>query len=506
MCSRAETTVAAKPGGRVAVGGFLHESNSFAPALDVDFAYFTVRRDRPPLVRGCEVLAQLREGSFCLTGFLQAVDTRHTLVPLVWASGGAGGRVLDDAFEGIVGELTDRLAAGMPVDAVYLDLHGAMVTPAFADAEGELLRRVRAVVGDTVPIVATLDYHANVSPLMVEMADSLIAFRTYPHVDRIQTGQRAARVLERLLRTGRPAGRALRHAPFLVPLEAQCTLVEPSRSMAAMSRCDEGDVVSLSYAAGFPAGDTCWTGPAFFAHAASQRLADGLCDRALRHMVAREPEFVAPLWHVQEAVAHAVKVAGRASRPVILADIQDNPGAGASSDTTGILTALVDAAAGNALVGLLHDPEAAMRAHAAGAGASLHLALGGRAARPGDMPLERQFVVERLGDGRFLTTGRVAGGNQADLGPMALLRVGGVRVVVSSRRMQAFDPAPFLHLGIDVSAAGILVLKSTCHFRADFEPLAEEVLCVVAPGDCPADPAAYMYKQLRDTVRLRPGN
>src|SRR6266540_4001628 len=154
---------------RVAVAGFHHETNCFVTPV-TDFAYFASHRDRPPLVRGTDVLEWLGNTSFALSGFIKAMH-EHELVPLLWTSGGAGGLVTADAYERIASELVGRLSEAMPVDAVYLDLHGAMVSEPFEDAEGELLRRVRATVGATVPIAVSLDYHANVTPEMVEMAD-----------------------------------------------------------------------------------------------------------------------------------------------------------------------------------------------------------------------------------------------------------------------------------------------------------------------------------------------
>lgn len=488
---------------RIAVGGFQHETNSFV-AHRADFDYFAAHRDRPPLVRGSEVVEWLRGGSYALSGFLEAVGERHSIVPLVWASGGAGGIVTEDAFERIVGEMQGMLSRALPVDAIYLDLHGAMVSAGFEDAEGEMLRRLRAVAGPAVPIVASLDYHANVTPLMLEHADGLIGFRTYPHVDRPETGANAARVIEALLRRGRPAGRALRHAPFLIPAECQCTLVEPSRGIVARSKVDEGEILSLSYLAGFPPADLYWCGPSVAAYAWSQAAADRAADALAAEVCAREAEFMVELHPPEEGVRRAMLAARGAGRPVVIADTQDNPGAGSSADTTGILAALVEAGAEGAVIGYLCDPDAAAAAHRAGAGARLTLDLGGRSGPQGVQPYRAEYKVERIGSGRLRTTGAVAGGMEADLGPMALLSVGGVSVAVTSKRMQAYDPAPFHHLGVDPARQRILVLKSTCHFRADFEPMAETVLMVTAPGGYLSDPALYPYRRLRGGVRLRP--
>jgi microcystin degradation protein MlrC len=488
---------------RIAVGGLHHETNSFV-APPTDYAYFMSHRDRPPLVRGPEVTRWLSDTSFALSGFMKSVPSGCEIVPLLWASGGAGGTVAADAFERIAGELIGRLSEAMPVDGVYLDLHGAMVSEPFEDGEGELLRRVRAAVGPRVPIAVSLDYHANVTPQMVEHADSIVGYRTYPHVDRAETGAFAAQALAMLLARGRPAGRALRKLPFLIPLNDQCTLVEPSKSVVARSLVAASEILNLSYLAGFPPSDLYWCGPAVVAHAFDQASADRAADALAREIALREAEFAVPMVAPEEGVCEAMALARSASRPVVLADTQDNPGCGATADTTGVLETLVRLGAEGAVVGYFCDGEAAKAAHAAGEGAEVALALGGRSGPEGVTPFEGRFRVARLGDGKMRTTGPVSGGRDIDLGPMALLRIGGVSVAVTSKRMQALDQAPFRHLGVEPREQKILVLKSTCHFRAEFEPIAEKVIVVIAPGGYLADPARYPYRRLRPGVRLRP--
>jgi microcystin degradation protein MlrC len=488
---------------RIAVAGFHHETNCFVTAK-TDFAYFTTHRDRPPLVRGADVLHWLADTSFALSGFLKAIGDRHDVVPLLWTSGGAGGLVTADAFERISGELIGRLSAAVPLDAVYLDLHGAMVTEPFEDGEGELLRRVRAVVGSRVPVAISLDYHANVTPQMVETTDSLVGYRTYPHVDRVETGAFAAQALQLLLERGRPPGRALRKPPFLLPLNDQCTMVEPSRSIAARSSVAAGDLVNVSYLAGFPPSDLYWCGPAVIAHAWSQEAADRAADELMRAIALREADFAVPMVTPEQGVRQAMALASSASRPVVLADTQDNPGCGATADTTGILETLVALGAERAALGYLCDAEAAAAAHAAGKGAQITIALGGRSGPPGVKPFAGTFRVAGLGNGKMRTTGRVSGGREVDLGPMALLTVGGTSIAVTSKRMQALDQAPFRHLGLEPKDQKILVLKSTCHFRAEFEPMAQKVIVVISPGGYLADPACYPFRRLRHGVRLRP--
>ncbi|MGE0798066.1 MAG: M81 family metallopeptidase [Lautropia sp.] len=489
---------------RIALGGFQHEAHSFV-AHRADFAYFAEHRDRPPLVRGDDLLAALRGGAYALSGVLAALAADDVAVPLVWASGGAGGVVTDDAFERIAGELVGRLSAALPVDAVYLDLHGAMVAERFDDAEGELLRRVKAAVGAATPVVASLDYHANLSPAMVEHCDALAVCRTYPHIDRFATGRRAAAQLRRLLQDGVPAGRALRKTAFLLPLDFQCTLVEPSAAITGWQPPADPALIAAEYAAGFPPSDTVWCGPAVAVHALTQAAADAAADAYLRFIEQHEADFAAPLWPLDTGIGEALARARTAARPVIIADTCDNPGAGGSADTTGILAALIAAGADHVLAGYFCDPEAAAAARLAGVGAQIELALGGRHGPAGVVPLAGRYEVLALADGPFEMTGRVAGQVTADLGAMALLRRDGVRIAVTSRRVQAYDPAPFARLGADPATARILVLKSSCHFRADFAPLADSVLTVVAPGAYDPDPANYPYRRLRAGVRMQPG-
>jgi microcystin degradation protein MlrC len=296
----------------------------------------------------------------------------------------------------------------------------------------------------------------------------------------------------------------LRKLPFLIPLNDQCTMVEPSKGVVAHSKVAEGELVNLSYLAGFPPSDLYWCGPAVIAHAWCQAAADKSADALARYIALREPEFAVPMVSPEDGVREAIAIARTAARPVVLCDTQDNPGCGAAADTTGVLEKLLTLGADGAVVGYLCDAQAAMAAHKAGEGADIAVALGGRSGSEGVRPLEGTFRVVRLGDGRMRTTGRVSGDRDIDLGPMALLGIGGVSVAVTSRRMQAHDQAPFQHLGIEPKLQKILALKSTCHFRAEFEPMAEKVIVVVAPGGYIADPAQYPYRRLRPGVRLRP--
>ncbi|MEL0112293.1 MAG: M81 family metallopeptidase [Rickettsiales bacterium] len=482
---------------RIAIAGFMHETNCFVPDV-TDFENFANPPDRPGILRGERILEEFAEKGASTAGFLKGSDGNHEIAPLLWTSTTPGGYVTKHAYERIAGEIIARLSDALPVDAVYLDLHGAMVSEEFEDGEGELLRRVRAVVGEEAPIVISLDYHANVTQQMVRHADAILPYWTYPHVDQFDTGKRAAEAMKRLLVDGRPAGRALRHLPFLLPLNFQCTLVE-----AAAARLSK-DMLSLAYLAGFPPGDLREAGPTVSAHAYSQEEADAAVDEIAQLIALKEAEFAEPLLAPDEAVKEAIRIAVGAQKPVVVADTQDNPGCGGTADTVGMLEALVQNDAQNAIFGVVKDPAAAAAAHAAGVGGEIEVDLGGQADLPGVVPFHGTFKVEVINDGKYQTTGPVAQGKRYDVGPSALLSIGGVKVAISSERVQAHDRSVFEHLGVVLQDLDIIVLKSTAHYRAHFDPIAETTFAAIAPGGHGANPVDFPYRKLRDGVRYYP--
>ena len=489
---------------RIAIGGFMHETNCFVPE-PTDYEDFAYPSDRPGIQRGDEITTTFAEQGASSAGFIVGNDGNHEIHPLLWTSTTPGGTVTARAYERISGEIIALLSAALPVDAVYLDLHGAMVSEQHEDGEGELLRRVRAVIGEDAPIVISLDYHANVTAEMVAHADAILPYRTYPHVDQFETGQRASAAMKRLLIEGRPAGRALRHLPFLLPLNFQCTLVEPSKGLveATVTRMDD-DLVSLSYLPGFPPADLHDCGPTVIAHAVTQEAADAAADEIAQMVALKEAEFAEPLLPADDAVIEAMRLAETATKPIVVADTQDNPGCGGSADTVGMLAALVRNDAQGALFGAVKDELAAVAAHEAGVGAEIELDLGGRTNLPGVEPFHGRFKVMAVSDGRFQTTGPVSQGKPYNIGPSALLSIGGVLVVVSTRRVQALDRTIFEHLGVDLTQQAIIVLKSTCHYRAHFDPIAETTFAAISPGGHGANPAEFPYKKLRAGVRYYP--
>jgi microcystin degradation protein MlrC len=490
---------------RIAVGGFLHETNTFAPTK-ATYDDFVHGGGWPGMARGADVFKKMNNINAGLAGFIDVAKANGwELVPTISCGASPSAHVTKDAFERIVAVIVEGIRAAGPLDAVYLDLHGAMVTEHFDDGEGEILARVREVIGKDLPLVVSLDLHANVTPAMIEHADALIAYRTYPHVDMADTGRAAARHLALLLQSGQKLAKAFRQLPFLIAISWQCTDDQPAKSIYEKLAALQSEAVpTLSFAPGFPAADFPDCGPSVFAYGKTQADADGAADEITKIIIGHEDDFDGRIYSPDDGVRHAMQLAKTANKPIVIADTQDNPGAGGDSDTTGMLRALVRNKATKAAIGAIYDPASAKAAHEAGVGATVTLALGGKSGIAGDAPYMESFVVEKLSDGRFMAPGPYYGGREMDMGPSAALRIGDVRVVVVSRKAQLADQSMYRYVGIEPTEQSILVNKSSVHFRADFEPIAEKLLICAAPGAMPADTATLPWTRLRPGIRIKP--
>jgi microcystin degradation protein MlrC len=249
---------------KIFVAGLHHETNTFAPS-PADWAAFECGAGYPAYSRGPAMLEQMQGTSLAVGGFAEvARELGWTLLPSVWAGAMPSNRVTRDAFERLCGEIIEDLQRG-GFDAIFLDLHGAGVAEGVDDMEGELLARMRAVVGPSMPIVGTLDLHANVTERMLRLASALSAYRTYPHVDMRETGARAARMLAARLADGQARHTHSARVPFLLPLNAQCTMMEPAASVVRLlEQLEREHDVELSFAMGFAAADFPEVGPVLY--------------------------------------------------------------------------------------------------------------------------------------------------------------------------------------------------------------------------------------------------
>lgn len=493
---------------RIAVAGFQHETNTFAP-LKTRYEDFEASGAWPALTHASDIFSVFHGLNIPLGGFIDAAPESWELVPVLWSNAEPGGYVTQEAFDRIAAMICEGISSAGTLDGIYLDLHGAMVTEDFQDGEGELLRRLRAVVGPDLPIAVSLDLHGNLTRDFIDHASVVAIYRTYPHVDMAATGARAQKLLAQLLAQGRPFAKAFRQLDYLIPLQAQSTMREPGRRLyGLLPGLEVAGVASVDLAFGFPPADIHHCGPTIVAYGEDQTAVDRAADEMLSALQTSESEFHNPLIPSNAAARRAMDLTASGGKPVVLADPQDNPGAGAVGDTTGLLKALVAEGAQKACLGMLWDPETAAKAHEAGVGGTFDASIGACIPQPDCSTLEVSVRVEALSDGRFLFTGPMYGGTHADLGPMAVLSIqdtnSDVRVVVGSHRAQNADQAIFQHIGIDPSEQKIVAVKSAVHFLADYQPIAQEVIFAEAPGANPCQLDLIPFKRLRPGVRLGP--
>lgn len=491
---------------RIIVAGFEHETNTFA-ATQADVQSFKAGGGWPGMVSGNAMFAALEKANIPASGFIDAARRHgHDVIPTTWCAASPSAHVTRDAYETISARILQQIQDALPVHAVYLDLHGAMVAEHVDDGEGEFISRVRSLIGPDLPLVVSLDLHANVTRRMLEGADALVAFRTYPHVDMAETGVRTFAYLQKRFDGLPRQAPYFRRIPFLIPICWQSTLIEPARSLYARLEQLESlpGISSLSWCMGFPAADFSECGGMMWGYGEPAPVKQHI-DTLYKAVLDAESAFGGVLYNAHDVVKKALALSENDGGPVVIADAQDNPGAGSDSDTTGILRAMIQSGARDAAIGLIVDPESAAQAHAAGVHNRVRLKLGGKSGTPGDEPLEAEYLVEALSNGQLFAEGPYYQGIHMDLGPSACLRLDGIRIVVTSEKAQMADQNLFRFVGIEPARQRILVVKSSVHFRADFEPLARHILIGIAPGSMRIDPARLPWQHLPDDLRLSPG-
>ena len=397
-----------------------------------------------------------------------------------------GGTVIRSAYESLRDELLEELASLAPVDLVVLNLHGAMVADGCFDCEGDVLERVRALIGPATPIVAALDPHAHLSKAMMSNADILLAYREYPHTDEAETFAQAVRL------GVAAAARRIQPRMCAVPcgqIAEYHTTREPMRGIVAAMRSWEarGGVLAVSLIHGFPWGDVPDMGSQALVvtdgePALARELAVELAGR-IRAVRGRTAHEVLPF---EEALTRAQSLPG----PVLVADVSDNPGGGAPGDSTFLLRSLL-ARGTPAAVGPLWDPLAVRLAQYAGAGARVRLRVGGKTAISSGQPVDVDAVVIESVP-RLRTDG--VGGYEVDYGPSVSLRIGKLELVLTTEREQAMNPAMFAALGIRLEDKQVIVVKSAQHFRAGYGPIAARVLHASSPGALNLDFASIPYR------------
>ena len=478
---------------RIAVGGFMHESNTFAP-LPTDRARFV----QGSLSHGGDLLSVWGEAHHEMGGFIAgATRFGYDLAPTVMAWATPAGPVEDAVLDEVVTEIAEGCRRSS-AEGLLLALHGAMVTRSHPDADGEVLRRLRELLGDSLPIVATLDFHANVSPAMAEHADALVGYQTYPHVDQREIGLIAADLIVRTVRREIRPQTAIATPPMILNLLGQETDREPLRSLMTRAREAErrSGILSVSLMAGFPYADVLKMGPSAIAVADGDRAAaQGVADELAARMWEVRRELFVPCPGPEEAVRLAI---ASEDGPVVLVDLGDNVGGGSAGDGTVLLAELLRQRASRAVV-VLHDPAAVEIARQVGPGGTFEGAVGGRVDRLHGDPIFVKGVVESLHDGTWVEDQARHGGRRFnDQGPTAVVTLDGpITVVLNSLRTPPFSLGQITSLGIDPARQMILVVKAAVAYKAAYAPIAARVIEVDTPGLTAIDPARFNFRHIR---------
>ena len=479
---------------------FSHETNTFS-VVPTDYRAFTDRH----LLIGDEAITARANANTDLAGFLdvareQGWRVTHTLS----AAAPPAGRVTRDAFERITAPiLAAAHAHRSTLQGMALGLHGAMVTDFDEDGEGELLARLRAVVGLQIPIAVTLDPHANVTERMIALADIIVSYKTYPHVDIRQTARQAATILHRTMAAEIKPRTIRARRPMLEEVNGGRTDVGAMVGRLAKARDyeTEPDVFAVSINGGFGLADIVEVGPTVLVTAQGdmdchQRFAEAIAD----DIWARRFEIINTYLNAADAAAMCAAHDGIGG-PLIVADYADNPGGGGYGDATNLLKAMLDARVMDACFGALIDPAAVQELARYPVGNRITVSIGGKTDRRfGGGPLTLTGTLKLLSDGHYIGDGPMIGGLAKSFGPTAVITVDGIDVLIATLSSQILDLQQFRAFGIDPAAKRVVALKSMQHFRAAFEPIAAKVIVCDSGALCTPDLAKLPYQNVRRPI------
>ena len=486
---------------RVLTGQFKHETNTFS-ILPTTLESYRAR----VLYEGEEVQARLKGTNNEIAGVMEVAEAQGwELVSPVAGDATPSGKVARDAWDHISGLLLDAIAQQGPFDAVLLSLHGAMVAEDHDDAEGELLSRIRNAVGPDVPVMATLDLHANVTLAMAENANALVTYRTYPHIDMADRGRQMAELLARQF-----AGEVEGYETMVGRLDQldgfdhgrttqEGPMTEALRKARKYEEEDGIEVVSVH--GGFSWADIVEVGPSVtVTYSGNKERARAIVADLVAYGWETKEESTIEHLSAEAAVAHAV-AAGPGDKPFVMADFSDNPGGGSYGDSPALLRVMVESGIENAAFAVISDPEVALAAVQAGEGAEISMPLGGKFDPSITPPFEMTGTVTKISkEGRFVFEGPMMKGVEGVMGPSAVLRIGGVETVVITNRFQAYDRMFFVHFGIIPEEKSAVAVKSAHHFRAAYGPMAREIILVDAAGITSPDPRKFPFQNVRRPI------
>lgn len=483
---------------RIAVAGFMHESNTFNP-LKADRDAFLAQS----LTFGPAVLDDWRDAHHEVGGFfegLRAADAEAIPIGMAWAT--PSGPVTDDVFEEIIAAFIGRIRDAKP-DGLLLALHGAMVTESHSDGDGQVLARLRSVIGSDLPIVVTLDLHGNLSERLIRLSTAAIAYRTCPHVDQRARGVQAAELLTRTIRGEVRPRQALAKPQVIVNIMVHDTSADPLKSLMEAMRHTEKKpgILAVSMLPGFTYADVPQMGPSLVVVAdGDETLARTEADRLAKLLWDRRELLVRPLPGPVEAVAKALE---STRLPVVLVDTGDNVGGGSAGDGTIVLAELLRQDATDSVV-CLYAPDEVKVCDAAGLGKPVRLRVGGKVDGLHGDPVDVTGTVRLLHDGVYVEDQPRHGGRRVNLmGRTALIELPGRNLLVlTSQRHPPFSLGQLTCLGIEPDKMRLLVVKAAIAYRAAYLPIAGTIIEVDTPGLTAVNPARFEYRNIRKMYPL----
>lgn len=485
---------------RVLLAQFMHETNTFSrlPTTLDDYR-------RRFLVEGEAIVPKFKGTKNEMGGYIDCA-ARYGWEPVyaVAANATPSGTLTKETWETIRDIILDTARKAGKLDGICLSLHGAMVSETEDDAEGALLEALRGIVGPDVPIAATLDLHANATIRMATHANALVSFRTYPHVDGYERSLQAAALVQEAMQ-GRKKLRCLLVQPAMLEGADHGRTTQPGLMRELLAKADgyekEPGINVVSIQVGFTWSDIPYTGPSIAVshEPGSEARAKAIAAALIDEIWKRRDESSSDYHPIADGIAAAKAGAGKKG-PLVIADGTDNPGGGGYNDTTPVLQALLDAKVDNVAFGTIFDPATVQQAIKAGVGAEIDVELGGHTDESMGEPVKAKAVVKMLSDGTFRNDGPMNAGVETQMGPTAVLRIGGIDVVTISSRVQTIDLQVFLSQGIDPTAKSVVVVKSVQHFRAAYGPIAREIVLVDSGGICSPDISRLKFKKLRRPI------
>ncbi len=480
---------------RIVTGTISHETNVLS-TIKTDLDEFRKRR----LYYGDELFDHFEGTKTPAGGIIEGCNQHdYELIPTVFASATPSGTITKIAFDKLLGDILDGIKEAGNIDAAVLHLHGAGVSEEYPDIEGKVLKEVRNLVGNR-PLVATFDLHANYTKEMIDNADILIGYNTYPHIDGYERGVEAVNLTKKMLEGKLIPTKGFKQPPMLPALQVQFTGKYPmSRLLEEAHSMEEYEgVETVTVAAGFPWSDIPEAGMSFIVTTNNnQETADSLAQKLYDLAWSIRRDFLVSPTPISEALKH---VAASTEGPIVMADIGDNPGGGTPEDGTFVLKALIDEGLTGGVLALIWDPHAVEAASKKGIGNNVKLELGGHTDNLHGEPIHVEARVKLLSDGKFINKGPMGTGSESDMGKTAVLEINGNDVIVTTKRLQPLDLQLYRSLGIEPSEKKFIIVKSSVHYRAAHKPIAKEIIELDTPGLTSPRLAGFDFKNIRRPI------